>query len=245
VPGDERTLEALSGVPAVLAEGELEPLGLLPGASNATVLVRARRGTDEALGVYKPVRGEAPLWDFPDGTLAHREVAAYELARALGWPDVPPTLLRDGPYGPGAVQAFVELDPRQHFFTLEHERADDFRRIAVFDLVANNADRKSGHCRLGGDGRIWAIDHGVCFAQEDKLRTVIWSFVGEPIPARLLEDLRRAAGELSGGELASRLGALLEPAELEALRRRAARVLEAGVFPEPDPTTRPFPWPPV
>jgi hypothetical protein len=245
VPGDERTRETLSGVPAVLAEGELEPLGMLPGSSNATVLVRARRGAEEVLGVYKPVRGETPLWDFPDGTLAHREVAAYELARALGWPDVPPTILRDGPYGPGAVQAFVELDAQHHFFTLEEERADDFRRIAAFDVIANNADRKSGHCRLGVDGTIWAIDHGVCFAEEAKLRTVIWSFVGEPIPAPLLADLRRVADELTGGALAGRLGSLLAPAELEALRRRAGAVLEAGVFPEPDPTTRPFPWPPI
>ena len=245
MPGDERALEALSGVPAVLGEGELEPLGLLPGSSNATLLVRARRGDEETLAVYKPVRGETPLWDFPDGTLAQREVAAFELARALGWPNVPPTLLRDGPYGPGAVQAFVALDPEHHFFTMEQERADDFRRIAVFDLVANNADRKSGHCRLGEDGRIWAIDHGVCFAEEPKLRTVIWGFVGEPIPGPLLADLRRIAADLADGPLAAVLVPLLLPAELEALRGRVDAVIGGAVFPEPDPPTRPFPWPPV
>ena len=243
--GDERALEALSGVPAVLAAGELEPLGLLPGSSNATLLVRARRGDDEALGVYKPVGGETPLWDFPDGTLAHREVAAFEVARSLGWPHIPPTILRDGPYGPGAVQAFVEFDPEHHFFTLEQERADDFRRIAVFDLVANNADRKSGHCRLGADGRIWAIDHGVCFAEEPKLRTVIWGFVGEEIPEPLLGDLLRLERELAGGGLAATLAPLLLPVELEALRRRVADVRASATFPAPDPTTRPFPWPPI
>src|SRR6266511_3160927 len=138
----------------VLAEGELEILGLLPRSSNSTFLARACLDGRDQLAVYKPRRGETPLWDFPEGTLCQREVAAYVVARELGWPEVPPTLLRDGPHGPGSVQRFVEFDPAEHYFTMHAERMDDFRRIAVFDIVVNNADRKSGHCLLSPDGRI-------------------------------------------------------------------------------------------
>ncbi len=243
--GDERALEALSQAPRALVEGDLEILGLMPGASNYTFLARARADREEVLAIYKPRRGEIPLWDFPSGTLCAREVAAYELSRCLGWPRVPPTVMRDGPEGEGSVQLFVRFDPEQHYFTLEIERRDEFRGVAAFDLVANNADRKAGHCLLGHDGQVWSIDHGVCFAAEPKLRTVIWGFIGEPIPAGLLEDLRRARGELDGGDLVERLSTLLAPEELAALARRIEALVAAGVYPQPEPGTRPYPWPPI
>ena len=175
---------------ALLERGDLEVLGLLPRASNFTFLARVRDGKEQTLAVYKPRSGEAPLWDFEEGTLAAREVAAFVVAEALGWPWVPPTVLRDGPHGPGSVQRFVAFDQDQHYLTMQNERPDEFRRIALFDLVANNADRKSGHCLLAEDGRIFVVDHGVCFHEQPKLRTVIWDFVGEPIPEDLRTDLR-------------------------------------------------------
>ena len=245
---DERALRAgLSdpAVPPVMATGDLEILGLLPRSSNYTFLARAGEGDDAVLAVYKPRRGEIPLWDFPEGTLCRREVAAYVVARTLGWPNVPPTILRDGPEGVGSVQRFVPFDPEAHYFTLEPERADDFRRVALFDVVVNNADRKGGHCLLGEDGTIWVIDHGVCFSEEPhKLRTVIWEHVGEPIEPALLEDLRRFHDELDGGAAAAELDDLLDPEEIAAMRDRAGAVLADGRFPEPGPG-RPYPWPPV
>jgi hypothetical protein len=228
-----------------MATGDLEILGLLPRSSNYTFLARAGEGDDAVLAVYKPRRGEIPLWDFPEGTLCRREVAAYVVARTLGWPNVPPTILRDGPEGVGSVQRFVPFDPEVHYFTLEPERADDFRRVALFDVVVNNADRKGGHCLLGEDGTIWVIDHGVCFSEEPhKLRTVIWEHVGEPIEPALLEDLRRFDRETTDGPVGDTLGALLAEDELAAMRARIQAVLAAGRFPEPGPG-RPYPWPPV
>lgn len=245
---DERALvTGLSdpAVPPAMATGDLEILGLLPRSSNYTFLARAGGGDDAVLVVYKPRRGEIPLWDFPEGTLCQREVAAYLVARALGWPNVPATILREGPEGVGSVQRFVPFDPEAHYFTLEPDRADDFRRVALFDVVVNNADRKGGHCLLGEDGTIWVIDHGVCFSEEPhKLRTVIWEHVDEPIEPALLEDLRRFAGELDGGDAGAILADLLTPEELAAMRDRVGAVLAHGRFPEPGPG-RPYPWPPV
>ena len=244
--GHERTFEARltdPALPSALVSGELELLGLLPRSSNSTFLVRARRDEEEVLAVYKPRRGETPLWDFPEGTLCQREVAAYAVARDLGWPNVPPTVLRDGPHGEGSVQLFVEFEPTEHFFTLEETRPDDFRQVALFDVVANNADRKSGHCLLGGDGRVWVVDHGVCFSDEPKLRTVIWDFVGQALPADLVADLRRVRTDLDAA-LGDELAVLLSPPEIAALAARIDRTLELGCFPEPGPG-RPYPWPPV
>lgn len=228
----------------LLERGDLEPLGLLPRSSNHTLLARVRDGEAELLAVYKPRDGETPLWDFPAGTLCRREVAAYVLADALGWPRVPPTLLREGPDGLGSVQRFVSFDPEQHYFTMREERPDDFRRVALFDVVANNADRKSGHCLLAEDGELFVVDHGVCFSTEPKLRTVIWDFVGEPIPTDMLEDLGSLLPRLASGEVRERLGALLSEPELEAVRHRLAGLVELGRFPEPGPG-RPYPWPVV
>lgn len=212
----------------------------MPWSSNATFLVELAGEGATALAVYKPARGERPLWDFPPG-LFKRELAAYLLSEALGWGLVPPTVEReDGPYGEGALQLFVEADFEQHYFTLYEEPAHHPRlqRICLFDLVANNADRKSGHCLVGSDGVIWAIDNGLCFHAEPKLRTVIWEFGGEAIPARLLDDL----GRLLTADLPAPLAALLRPDEREALIARARAVTGHGCFPLSE-GGRGYPWP--
>jgi uncharacterized repeat protein (TIGR03843 family) len=229
----------------LLESGEIEPLRLLPRSSNFTFLVRVRGADDEeTLAVYKPRSGEAPLWDFPEGTLCLREVAAYVLADALGWPRIPPTILRAGPEGDGSVQRFLAFDPAQHYFTMREERPDDFRRIALFDVVVNNADRKSGHCLLAEDGELFVVDHGVCFHEEPKLRTVIWEFAGQAIPPEAASDLDAFGARLRTDPLQRRLRALLSPAEIEAMDERLRDLLRAGRFPHPGPG-RPFPWPVV
>jgi Phosphatidylinositol 3- and 4-kinase len=246
VPRDERPLETglTPGIPPALVSGQLEILGLLPNSSNYTFLAKATAGQDEVLAVYKPRRGEIPLWDFPEGTLCRREVAAYVIARELGWPNVPPTVLRDGPEGIGSAQLFVEFDTSQHYFTLEGTHLDEFRRVALFDLIVNNADRKGGHCLLAPDGTIWVIDHGVCFSEEPKLRTVIWAHAGEAIPAELVDDLRALRTSLETEVVRDELSDLLSAGELSTLGSRIDDVTGAGVFPEPGPG-RPYPWPPV
>ena len=213
-------------------------VGRMPWSSNATFLVDVCRDEEAARAIYKPLAGERPLWDFPPG-LHRREVAAWHLSEALGWGLVPPTVLRDGPLGEGSLQLFVEADFQQHYFTLYEEPAchDQLRAMCAFDLVANNTDRKSGHCLLGTDGRIYGIDHGLCFAVEPKLRTVIWEFGGEPVPDALLESLARVAAD-PPPELAS----VLDDDEVEAVVRRARAVVARPVFPI-DRTGRRYPWP--
>ncbi len=251
MPRDERPSGNRAGVTApeaetlrLLAEGDLEIVGLLPRASNYTFLAEVRAAGREALAVYKPRAGEAPLWDFPDGTLCRREVAAYLVAEALGWPAVPPTVLRDGPEGHGSVQLFVEFDADEHSLTLLERYPDEFRRVALFDAVVNNADRKSGHCLLASDGHVFVVDHGVCFNVSPKLRTVVWDFAGEPIPGRLAEDLIDLRAELERGALRAELSELLDEREVEATARRAEKLVRHGRFPEPGPG-RPYPWPVV
>ena len=184
----------------LLSLGEMEVIGRMPNSSNATLLVQVTHGDTETQAIYKPGKGERPLWDFPPG-LYRREVAAYELSRALGWDQVPCTVLRDGPYDEGSVQLFVEFDPQQHYFTIHEEREDlhdELRRMAVFDIIANNTDRKGGHVLLGTDGHVWGIDHGVCFSDDFKLRTVIWEFAGEDIPDDVLAPVESLADALPG-----------------------------------------------
>jgi uncharacterized repeat protein (TIGR03843 family) len=223
----------------LLARGDVTVKGRMPWASNATFLVEVRQEGETALAVYKPGRGERPLWDFPP-RLFRREVAAYRLSEALGWGLVPPTVLRDGPHGEGSLQLFVDADFEQHYFTLHEDprHHDALRRICAFDLVANNADRKSGHCLLGPDGRIYAVDNGLSFHVDPKLRTVIWEFAGSAIPAPLLGDLER----LVAGGVPEELDALLAPDEQAALLARARRLLTARRFPA-DSTGRRYPWP--
>ena len=226
----------------ILADAELEVVGRMRYSSNATFLVEAK--LDEvALGaVYKPQRGERPLWDFPHGSLCHREVAAYELSHALGWGIVPLTILRDGPLGVGAVQRFVEHDPDEHYFTMMPEHSDRFRQFAWFDVLANNTDRKGGHCLHDeANDIILGIDHGLTFHEHFKLRTVIWEFAGERLPEAAADDVRRAVAELDGGPLGERLTLLLAPGELAALRVRAANLLRDGLPYGDDHYSMPWP----
>jgi len=224
----------------LLAEGDIDVVGRLPWSSNHTFLVTCVLGEEEVGAVYKPERGERHLWDFPEG-IYRREIAAYELSGALGWDLVPETVAReDAPLGPGSLQLFIPADFSEHHFTLveDDEYHGALRAICAFDVVANNADRKSGHCILGEDGRVWAIDNGLCFHAEPKLRTVIWEFAGERIPTELVDGLARVAEaplEVLRGLLSGR--------EVEAVRRRAGALLEAGRFPVPDPDTHHYPWP--
>jgi uncharacterized repeat protein (TIGR03843 family) len=223
----------------LLARGAITVKGRMPRSSNMIFLVEVALDGATALAVYKPGRGERPLWDFPPG-LFRREVAAYLLSEALGWDLVPPTVEREGPLGEGSLQRFVPADFEQHYFTLRENPAhhERLKQICLFDLVANNADRKSGHCLLGPDGLIYAIDNALTFHVEPKLRTVIWEFGGEPIPEAMLADVRR----LPAAELPDSLAALLGPAEREALCARARAIVAEGRFPVDTSGWR-YPWP--
>ena len=232
---------------SLLDDGDVDVLGRMPWSSNATFLVNITDGDDEMLAIYKPQRGERPLWDFPRGTLCHREVAAYEVSSALGWDIVPYTVLRDGPAGIGMVQRFVEHDPEEHYFTLVGEHGDAFRRMAAFDVVINNTDRKGGHClRALAGGAIFGIDHGVSFHTQWKLRTVIWDFGGESIPPDVCHDLCMLLDDLQqSGPLHDRLGELLDRCELDALRARTEHLVATGVLPEADGDYHCYPWPTI
>jgi uncharacterized repeat protein (TIGR03843 family) len=223
----------------LLTRGEVTVKGRMPRSSNATFLVECCLDGQVTLAVYKPERGERPLWDFPPG-LYRREIAAYLLSEALGWGLVPLTTERDGPLGEGSLQLFVPADFRQHYFTLleQAEHREVLQRICLFDLVVNNADRKSGHCLWVPDDRIYAIDNGLTFHAEPKLRTVIWDFGEEPIAAALREDLRRVCD----AGLPAALAELLDVDEQRALRRRARGLLRAGRFPVDESGLR-YPWP--
>lgn len=231
--------------PGHLIQGSMEVLGLLPYASNYTLLAKLviKEEGRESLVVYKPMEGETPLWDFPPGSLCRREVAAYLVGRAAGWRLVPPTVLRDGPYGVGAVQTFVEHNPVITAFDLAATHRRDLRRITLFDLMVNNADRKAGHVLLDADRRVWAVDHGICFHPQPKLRTVLWDFVGQPLldsEKDALVSLVQALDE----ELSVLLATLLDEEEVDAMRGRIQSLLDRPEFPTPGPG-RPYPWPPV
>ena len=195
--------------------------------------------------IYKPQRGEAPLWDFPSGSLYWREYAAFLASEALGWHLVPATVIRAGPYGLGAMQLFIDAQPDANYFTFRDERPTDLMRFALFDALVNNADRKGGHCLMDHDGRLWSIDHGLTFHADPKLRTVIWDYSGQAIPRRLRQDLAALHRNLLHpvGDLKALLD-LLAPEERAALDRRLQRLLESSVFPVPGPG-RNIPWPPV
>jgi uncharacterized repeat protein (TIGR03843 family) len=256
----------------LLAQGELTVRGRIRDASNAALYCTVTHEGREAACVYKPVAGERPLWDFPDGTLAQREVAAYEVSEATGWGLVPPTVLRDGPYGEGMVQLWIETVPETDLLALVDEEepgpgwkaiafaevgegrtallvhADDerLRRLAVLDAVINNADRKGGHLLPAAGERLYGIDHGVTFNAENKLRTLLWGWAGEPLTGEalaVLDALREALKD--GGTLAIRLAALITPAELDATRARVDALLASGKHPEPSGEWPAIPWPPV
>jgi uncharacterized repeat protein (TIGR03843 family) len=222
-----------------LSRGAITIKGRMPAASNITLLAELTLDGTTAFAIYKPERGERPLWDFPPG-LYKREVAAYRLSEALGWGLVPPTILREGPHGIGSLQLFIDADFQQHYFTLL-ERPDlraQLMRICLFDLVANNADRKGGHCLLGADDRIYAIDNGLTFHVEPKLRTVIWDFGGEPIPREAIETIRCLLDEGIPDPVAE----LLDPGEQQALLARGKALARRGRFPK-DASGMHYPWP--
>lgn len=229
----------------LLTHGDIKVEGLIPWSSNATLLVTVRDEELATLAVYKPQGGERPLWDFRYGTLGLREVAAHLVCEALGWGMVPPTVLRQGPYGLGSVQFFVHAQEDAHFFTIHDDPAylEDLQRLAAFDVIANNADRKSGHCLVDFEGRLWAIDNALTFHAEPKLRTVIWMFAGQPLPDRIVADLQALRGVLAeDSQLDEALRHLLDKREVTAFHRRLENLMEAGRFPEPG-EGRVLPWP--
>lgn len=225
---------------------DVKLLGLLQGASNYTFLASLAPHPPQGLrAVYKPARGESPLWDFEAGTLYRREVAAYELSKVLGWPRIPPTVVRlEAPHGPGAMQLFVEADGR-HFLGQNRSRRDTWIRVALFDVIANNADRKSGHCLFDAEDRVWVVDHGLTFHVDEKLRTVIWDFASQPLPTDMCDDVERTLVQMERGPLGESVRDLLSAAEVRVLKRRLRGVLDPQWrFPEPSSAWS-IPWPPV
>ncbi|PZG24316.1 phosphatidylinositol kinase [Spongiactinospora gelatinilytica] len=229
----------------LLREGRLEVAGRLVEASNMTLYCTVRLGDLSAACVYKPVRGERPLWDFPDGTLASREVAAFEVSKITGWRIVPPTVYRDGPFGPGMCQFWIDADDQVDLIALIRSRHPGLRRMAVFDAVVNNADRKGGHLLPLADGHVYGVDHGVCFSHEDKLRTVLWQWRGKQLPREAVNVLGRLHRELENGRLGRRLRELLTLSELAATQARVARLIETGLHPNPSEDWPAIPWPPI
>jgi hypothetical protein len=239
-PSSEPAEELLVELP------EIKVLGLLHGASNYTFLTRLGPHPPSGLrAVYKPARGESPLWDFEAGTLYLREVAAYELSKVLGWPRIPPTVIREkAPHGIGALQLFIEAD-RRHFLGDHRTGNDTWIRIALFDVIVNNADRKSGHCLFDAQDNVWVIDHGLTFHVDDKLRTVIWDFSGRTLPSELCGDIERALIDVERGELGKSMRELIGAQEIRVLKRRMRGVLDPR-WRFPDPVSAwSIPWPPV
>lgn len=232
-----------------LLAGTMELEGLMPWSSNYTFLVTLTCPTDETtlLAVYKPCSGERPLWDFPDGSLCQREFATYLISHVLGWPNIPPTVLAKGPHGRGSLQLFVEADYEAHYFNIRgiSNFTESFRQIAVFDYIVNNADRKGGHCLTDKNGRLWAIDHGLTFHTDFKLRTVIWDFCEEIIPDPLLQDLIYLQQQLlEPSELCRLLNKFISPAEIRAFQKRIDTLVSSGRFPRLQ-AGRNMPYPPI
>jgi uncharacterized repeat protein (TIGR03843 family) len=227
----------------ILRRGEAEVKGLFRLGSNDTFLCEVRFADGSLRAVYKPARGERPLWDFPAGSLGKREAAAYEMSRLLGWDFVPPTVFRDdGPLGAGSFQEYLNLDLGQNYFQIRDQDPDTLRRVAVFDVLINNADRKATHVARDSSGAVRLIDHGVCFHREWKLRTVIWDFAEQALPEgilRLLEDVLLSG---AGDRLRNTLVPLISRAEIRAVESRAEALCKAGCFPSPGPGVS-IPWP--
>ncbi len=223
--------------------GEFEIEGRMADSSNATLLVVVQDsdgGGRSHRAIYKPGSGERPLWDFPRG-LYRREVAMYRLAEYVGWDVIPPTTIAEGPFGEGSVQAFVNADFRHHYFSLHEDGmgTEDLLTLCALDIVANNTDRKSGHCLLGSDGRVYGIDHGLSFHAQFKLRTVMWDYIGEPLPANVTAGL----GKLVSDGVPADVCSLLDGFEIDAVVARAAALLESGCYPDDDTGGRRWPWP--
>ena len=232
-----------TGALQLLAEGELDVQGRLVDASNATLYCTVTLDEVTAVCVYKPIAGERPLWDFPDGTLAFREVAAYAVSAASGWDLVPPTLLRDGPYGPGMCQLWIDVDEAVDLGELARSDHPDLRRMSVLDSVINNADRKGGHLLPTDEGRVYGVDHGVCFSVEDKLRTLLWQWRGQPLDDESIEVLSALRADMEG-PLGADLRELLAADEVRRTVRRIERLLRTGRHPQPSGEWPAVPWPP-
>ena len=234
----------LEAITRLLHTGEIGVVGQVAWGSNFTFLVQIEGDYGEIPAIYKPARGEQPLWDFPHGSLADREVAAYLVSQNLGWELIPPTVLReDAPAGPGSLQLYVDVDPDRHYFTFSQEEKGRLRPTVLFDIIINNADRKSGHILFGEDDHLWLIDHGLCFHDEEKLRTVIWDFTGESIPDELLDRVRLLRDQLgSENDVYDDLSQLLTRTELYKFRERIDQILRSPIFPSPG-SGRPYPWP--
>lgn len=221
--------------------------GLMRWSSNYTFLVSIKHEDAVISAVYKPQKGERRLWDFEPGTLCRREVASFLTSQELGWRLVPPTVLRDGPRGLGSVQAYIDHNPEQNYFTFDENMMQPLQRLAAFDYIVNNADRKGGHCLVDEQGRLWGIDHGITFHEDDKLRTVIWDFAGQPVPDAFLEDISRLCQSLDDLEsnFYQRLRKLLSTDEIAACQQRIRWLLESKKYPVPHASGPNYPWPPV
>lgn len=247
VQGRMTRADQLDAIEKILQAGQVEIKGRFVWGSNYTFLVEVTKEENTIPAVYKPTRGERPLWDFPVASLARRETAAYLVSQALGWQLVPPTVYRQElPLGPGSLQAFIDHDPEYHYFSFSPQDRQRLRPAALFDLLVNNADRKGSHILVDNDNHLWLIDHGICFHVEDKLRTVIWDFAGEAFPSSLSADLAAFSQKLQpSAELEAALSALLSQKEIRALHARAIRLLKSNRYPNPDPDERSYPWPPI
>jgi uncharacterized repeat protein (TIGR03843 family) len=231
----------------ILKTGEISLEGEFVWGSNYTFLVNIQDGNTAVKAVYKPTRGERPLWDFPRASLAHREAAAYLVDRLLGWNQVPATVYRkDAPFGPGSLQSFIEHDPEYHYFNFTPEDIQRLRPVVLFDFLINNADRKGSHLLVDPQRRIWLIDHGICFHEEDKLRTVIWDFAGTSIPENLRSDIQTLSVRLNQDEkVRRRLAKHLNSREISSLAGRAEWLAQLMLYPNPPEHRRAQPWPPL
>jgi uncharacterized repeat protein (TIGR03843 family) len=243
LPGQAEIVVDVDRALHLLRDGELEVIGRLVDASNATLYCTVELDGVRAPCVHKPIAGERPLWDFPEGTLSDREVAAFAVSEATGWAIVPPTVMRDGPFGRGMCQLWIDVDESFDLVALARSDRDEIRRIAVLDAIINNADRKGGHLLPTVDGHVYGVDHGVCFSIDEKLRTLLWQWRGRPLADDAIETLQRLDRDLQG-TLGTRLCELLTPAEVNATRRRVKRLLSTGRHPMPSDDWPPIPWPP-
>jgi len=246
-PNDSQEI-SFARVLEVLEKGTIDAEhGIMRWSSNYTFLVSVTHEGTTLMGIYKPHRGERPLWDFPDGMLCKREVAAFLTSQELNWQIIPPTVLREGPRGIGSIQFYVDHDPEVNYFSFDPSLIPQIMPMAAFDYIVNNADRKGGHCLLDKQGHVWGIDHGITFHSSPKLRTVIWDFAGQPIPEHLLKDMERLAKCAADTQSSFRqeLAKLITEREIHAFQQRLNHLLRSRKFPQPGASGPNYPWPPV
>jgi hypothetical protein len=243
-PGSPISIERLL---EVLKCGQMDSeYGIMRWSSNYTFLVSIEYDDAKAMAIYKPQKGERPLWDFPDGTLCYREVAAFLTSQVLNWQLVPPTVLRDGLRGLGSVQFYIDHDPELNYFSFDEQMRPQLQRLCAFDYLINNADRKGGHCLLDSEAHLWAIDHGITFHSAPKLRTVVWDFAGQPVPDTLMGDIDRLCTTLEdeSGDFRQQLERLLSSHEITTFRARIRQLMKTRRYPLPGAGPN-YPWPPV